>query len=299
MIKEENFAVYSGSTVTGSYTTLSEAISSAELLQLASVRESETDTLLWDNYETFLVYQNEILVADFMEYPEAVQYARNNQGTSVSLSSSEKIIWNADKLPNQVSPIDAVLIKQMPELPRGCEVTSLAMLLSHAGIEADKMTLAQQIRKDPTVYKRVNGVTTFGNPYDGFVGDMYSYDRPGYGVYHGPVRELAENYLPERIIDMTGSNFEDMLYALVLGKPVWVIANTYFTSLPDTMFEQWETPSGSLKITYKEHSVLLTGYDEEYIYFNDPLAEVKDRKVKIASFREAWEQMGRQAITYS
>lgn len=50
------------------------------------------------------------------------------------------------------------------------------MLLSHAGVEADKMNLAQQIRKDPTAYKRVNGVTTFGNPYDGFVGDMYSYD---------------------------------------------------------------------------------------------------------------------------
>lgn len=293
------YVVYQGSNLAGSYPTLDEAISNAEFSRLSSVRDRESDAMLWNNFRSYLVYRNETLVADFSDYAEAVQFARNNQAGLIYHVASEKMIWTTEPLPDQVKPLDVVLIKQLPELPRGCEVTSLAMLLDHAGIKVDKMTLAQQIRRDPTPYSKSNGTVTFGNPYDGFVGDMYSFSNPGYGVYHGPVRDLAENYLPGQIIDMTGSRLEDMLVALTQGKPVWVIANTYFTSLPDEMFEEWNTPSGPVKVTYKEHSVLLTGYDEQYIYFNDPLAEISNRKMKMASFRAAWEQMGSQAITYS
>lgn len=101
--------------------------------------------------------------------------------------------------------LDAPLIGQMPELPRGCEVTSLAMMLQDAGVKVNKMTLAYQVKKDPTPYRNVNGQIYFGNPNTGFVGDMYSFNKPGLGVYHGPIGELAKAYLPNRIVDFTGS----------------------------------------------------------------------------------------------
>lgn len=222
------------------------------------------------------------------------------------IHTPEKSIYNPDagfenasviKIKERVL-IDAPLIKQLPELPRGCEVTSLAMLLRHANVNADKMTLAEQIKKEPSPYRTAGGKIFSGNPHDGFVGNMYSFSEPGLGVYHGPIAELANQYLPGRIMDLTGSDFTELKIHLSDQRPVWVIINAAYKKLPETSFETWHTPSGKIRITYREHSVLITGYDENYVYFNDPLTGEKNKRADLAGFEEAWVQMGRQAITY-
>ncbi|WP_430066999.1 C39 family peptidase [Neobacillus sp. NRS-1170] len=194
--------------------------------------------------------------------------------------------------------LDVPLVAQMPELPRGCEVTSLDMMLLDAGKSVSKMTLASQVRKDPTPYSKTNGQVYFGNPYTGFVGDMYTFNKPGLGVYHGPIADLAESYLPNWVIDFTGSSFEEIYKHLNSGKPVWVINNVLFDTVPSQYWQTWNTPTGKISITYKEHSVLITGYDSQYIYFNDPLSVTKNRKATISAFKRGWEQMGKQAISY-
>ena len=167
------------------------------------------------------------------------------------------------------------------------------MLLDYAGIKVDKMLLAEQIKKVPF---EENGLR--GNPNDGFVGNMYTFDQQGFGVYHGPIYQLANEYMPGKIIDITGAEFTEILTYLEHSKPVWVIVNTWYTHLPDKYWYTWKTASGEIKITYKEHSVLLTGFDEQYVYFNDPLGVVKNQKVLINEFEKAYNQMGKQAISY-
>lgn len=192
--------------------------------------------------------------------------------------------------------LDAPIIRQYPELPRGCEVTSLAMLLQYNNVPTDKMELAKKIKKDDTEFVRTKHGVFFGNPAKGFVGDMYSLSNPGYGVYHQPIAQLAKKYLGDSIVDFSGGTFFEILQHLNHGQPVWVITNSTYQQLPDSQFETWQTEDGPVRITMKEHSVLVTGYDQNYVYFNDPLSG-QAKKAPMKEFQGAWEQMGKQAIT--
>jgi uncharacterized protein YvpB len=194
---------------------------------------------------------------------------------------------------NEASIDGVPLVLQNPELPRGCEVTSLAMLLQHAGVSVNKMELAKNIKKIPF---EKNGLR--GDLNDGFVGDMYSKKNPGLGVYAGPVYELGLDYLPDELINLTGKEMKDLYRMIEKGYPVWVITNATFAPLKDNQFETWKTKNGKIKVTYYEHSVVMTGYDDEYVYINDPLDKEVGKKVAKKQFEDAWVQMGKQAISY-
>lgn len=223
---------------------------------------------------------------DSPEEPTATPAAEHEEYKPVVIAIKDSVL------------LDAPVIWQMPELPRGCEVTSLAMLLQHQGTYADKLTLSKEIKKNPAEYKLANGKIYFGDPNEGFVGNMYTYTQPGLGVYHKPIAELAERYLPGKIKDLTGADFIELKTHLSDGRPVWVITNTQFEKLHDSYFQTWYTPNGKVSVTTKEHSVLVTGYDKNYVYFNDPLSGEKNKKAPMQDFLDAWVQMGRQAITY-
>ncbi|EJV73708.1 C39 family peptidase [Bacillus cereus] len=191
------------------------------------------------------------------------------------------------------NPLEVPLILQNPELERGCEVTSLAMLLNFNGLSVDKLELAKNIKYVPF---QNNGL--MGNMDEGFVGDMYDIDMPGLGVHIKPILELAKLYISENcILDLTGSNPENLYKAIDKEHPVWILTNASFRKLPDYEFRTWKTNTGERQVTYRQHSVLLTGYTEQYVYINDPLDTEKNKRIDKKDFEEAWVQLGRQALT--
>lgn len=267
----------------------------ASIVQSPSIITSSEDTnLLAYNSAKVDAFQNWVFIND-----EKVNIRINND-------FEEELIYEKRieqiRIINKVNPkenikesilLDIPIISQKPELPRGCEVTSLAMMLNYAGLAVDKMTLAEEINKVP--YKE-NGL--FGDPSDGFVGNMYTYEEYGFGVYNGPIFELANKYLPGKVLNLTGEDFEKLFYYLNEGTPVWVIANSQYTELPEESWVTWNTKNGIIKVTFYEHSVLLTGYDEDYVYINDPLDGTQNKKILKSEFEKAYNQMGKQAITY-
>ncbi|ENH97130.1 hypothetical protein J416_06762 [Gracilibacillus halophilus YIM-C55.5] len=186
--------------------------------------------------------------------------------------------------------------RQFPELPRGCEVTSLSMLLRYHEITIDKLQLAEQIKKDTTPYQVKNGKVHFGNPHNGFVGSMYTYDQPGYGVYHEPIYQLTKQHAGNRAENLTKSSFTEILNRIHQKQPVLIITNITYEPLPQSSFQTWQTPDGPIEVTRKQHAVVITGYDENDIYFNDPY-DGEHKKAPKRPFIAAWEQMGKQAVT--
>ncbi|WP_228409435.1 C39 family peptidase [Radiobacillus deserti] len=248
----------------------------ASLTTFYAVTHKEKITKLWDSRDS------QVKVASTMPLPDP------------SLEPVYPLVEQAQLAPS--IKLEAPIIKQFPELPRGCEVTSLAMLLQYFDVEVDKMELAKKVKKSSDDYQVKNSVIHFGNPEKGFVGDMYSFSKPGYGVYHGPIAELAKQYVGDKVEDFSGGSFYEIIKHLNAQRPVWVITNTTYKKLPDSSFQTWNTPDGKVKITMKEHAVLVTGYDDKSIFFNDPITG-KTKSAPIQDFEEAWVQMGKQAIT--
>jgi uncharacterized protein YvpB len=185
--------------------------------------------------------------------------------------------------------LDVPLINQMdsPKLTNGCEVTSLAMVLQYYGLKVTKNELANKIETVPLMDKD----NKMGNPNIGFVGDMAN--GPGLCVYNGPIFDLATKYVGNKAVNLTNSPFDDLLKKVGRGIPVWVITtNNYEPTVP---FEKWDTQQGTIFITYSEHSVVITGYDQNYIYVNDPYG-YKNMKIDKWQFIVSWEEMGKQAI---
>jgi len=193
----------------------------------------------------------------------------------------------------RVGLINVPLRCQLPELKNGCEVTSLSMLLGWGGKQVDKMTLAAQVAKDPTPYKDVNGQIYWGNPNRGFVGDITG-KTMGYSVYHGPVLNLARQY--HAAINVTGQPFSQVLQNLNQGKPVWVITSFSFEPVPPSQWKTVISPIGEYRLSFNEHSVVLTGYTAGSVWINDPYGCVQNKKLARKPFEQAWEQFGRQAI---
>ena len=185
---------------------------------------------------------------------------------------------------------------QLPQLPNGCEATSLSMLLGAIGHPVDKMTLAKDQPVDPT--KRVygaQGVTTYwGNPNVGFVGSVYEYAN-GFGIYHGPITKFINQMLPNRAKDLSGRPFSDLLAVVAHGTPVMVWTTATFQ--PTNLWTSWNTPEGPIKITLQEHAVLLVGYNETQLFVNNPLNVDQAQPVNRQDFIAAWKQLGDQAVT--
>lgn len=184
--------------------------------------------------------------------------------------------------------LDVPLLNQMsaPRLYNGCEVTSLAMMLNYHGIQVTKNELAQKLPNVPLTYS--NGLR--GNPNDGFVGDMAN--GPGLSVYHGPIAQLAGQY-SDKVEDLSGKDVTEIYRKVGNGLPVWIITTTHLT--PVNNFQTWNTKHGKISVTFSVHSVVVTGYDEKYVYVNDPYG-TKNRKVDRTNFEKAWKQMGSQAV---
>jgi uncharacterized protein YvpB len=193
--------------------------------------------------------------------------------------------------------LNVVLIRQNPELRYGCEVTSLAMVLNYAGVKTSKMDLYRSVRKDldPLIKSPTGDIIRWGNPADGFVGDMTG-RRAGSAVFDQPMIALINQKLPGRAINLTDKPFNRVLKHVSEGYPV-VVWTTGDYRLPDRP-EGWYHGNQYIKTPLDLHAVVLVGYDTKYVYLNDPLSGRKQVRVNKQQFISSWKALKSRAVSY-
>lgn len=197
------------------------------------------------------------------------------------------------------SYIDMENISQLPELPTGCEITALTILLRHYGFDAEKTDLARNyLPKSWGNARYVDGVTYKDSFFDYFIGDPFS---NGYGCFSGAIETAAEEYIASHGGGFTVRNISgcspDTLYEYVAdGLPVLCWATDGM--IAPEYYETWyDNDTGERLDWYlNEHCFVLAGYDvnEGTVTLNDPMKGIIT--YSIDKFETRFEQMYSQAI---
>ena len=221
--------------------------------------------------------------------------------TTTDVPPSEYLI--SGELPSSYS-IEVDPILQNPELPTGCEVTTLTMLLHAVGFDVDKVQLVEGYLTCES-----EGKATFK---EAFIGSPY--DQAGYGCYAPVIVDTARKYLSAqnsgRIVkDLTGADFEDLLREVASNHPVAVWASVSLLDINEvyayTIYDYVESTSNGGTTEPKdldvywlenEHVFLLKGYDLDrgVVIVNDSLNG--EMEYPIERFKECYAQCYRQAV---
>ncbi|MCH5194670.1 MAG: C39 family peptidase [Oscillospiraceae bacterium] len=188
----------------------------------------------------------------------------------------------------------AECILQEPELPTGCEITSLTMLLNHIGFSADKLDMADNYLPKGEYRK--------ADFHKVFVGDPRS--RLGYGCTAEVIIAAAEKYLDAHeggdgweVKDLTGLEAEELYSYICKGDPVVVWASIDMGEITPDFVSWTDEETGNTVSWYGgEHCLLMTGYDldEGLVYFNDPLAGKVTYDMDL--FEQRYREMQRGAV---
>lgn len=200
---------------------------------------------------------------------------------------NDEIDWMTMK---QEQKLNVPLENQMPDLPNGCEVTSLSMLMNYYGIKVSKNELAETIQH---VDSFTDGGKYRGNPHQGFVGHM-TIANAGWCVYNEPLYNVARKYT-SHIENITGSDFLSLLKLVSNGHPVMIITTTTFNKVNN--MQTWDTNTGKVNVTPSSHACVITGYSKpkKIVYVNNPYG-YKNQPVNWKNLQASYNQQGRQAL---
>lgn len=185
---------------------------------------------------------------------------------------------------------DFPCVKQLPELPTGCEITSLTTVLNYYGFDVDKGSMADiYLNKIP-----------IGSDYPtvGFWGDPR--DSGSLGCYAPVISAATSNFLADRnasfaAANLTGTELTHLFTFIDRSQPVIVwttidleeprVVGSY--TMPDGESFTWLAPF---------HCVVIYGYDldEGVLFVADPLRG--NVTYPLRKFRARYEALGAQAV---
>ena len=181
-----------------------------------------------------------------------------------------------------------VPIHQFPELPTGCEVTSLTIVLNYLGFRADKLDLA-----DNYLPKGPIGSTDFRKA---FVGNPRS--SHAYGCYAPVIVNTANSYLETqksklRAVDISGRELTTLTAYTKANIPVMVWGT--INCLKPYRSVTWTVDGKKLTWIGQEHCMVLLGIQNGRVQVADPYSGTI-RLYDLTLFRDRENSLFKQAV---
>ena len=234
-----------------------------------------------------------------VETADGVRYfaSDGSMRTGVVTVGNVTYSFGEDGVMEQKAKLAVPVIMQNPELPNGCEVTSLAEVLQYLGFPVTHTGLAAYLPCEPIAYR--DGVSYTADPEEAYVGDPST--TAGWYCFEGPVIQAADAYLAEqgsplRAEKVSGADAEALLSCLQQGRPVIVWITQQLQNVRHTGFT-WILPDGESVHPYGGlHCVVLSGMDLEAgtVTFADPI--YGEWEAELGRFIEIYEGMGSRAV---
>lgn len=187
------------------------------------------------------------------------------------------------------------VLSQFPEFPTGCESVSTVTVLRFYGenITAAKF-IDEYLPKSADFYYE-SGRRYGPSPYDFFIGNPRT--AASYGCMAPVIEKALCDYFggSERVKNTTGAELSELCDKYIdNGIPVimWATINMLETDPKNT----WYLRDGTrFSWPGNEHCLVLTGYDADSYYFNDPYAG-KTVKYKKQTVKDRYAELGRQSV---
>lgn len=172
-------------------------------------------------------------------------------------------------------------ISQYPDMPLGCEATSLAQLLKYKGKDVSKVQIGKEMPYSPNK-----------NPELGFVGSPFRNERGVFqSIYPQALQKTAKKYRPNSS-DITGASVKVLEEEIRKGNPsiVWVSLN-----FKEPKMGYWyEGTKDQIWVNKNLHVVTVTGVDNDEFYITDP-AKGK-YTISKSYFKHVYETVGKRAL---
>ena len=170
---------------------------------------------------------------------------------------------------------DFEIMEQYPELPTGCEITAMTMMLNYYGYNVDKVTMALDYmpKIQAEFYRGEDGRLMGPDLENFFVGDPT--EETGYICGTGAIVTAANAYLTDVGSDMTAVAMKNAqpeeLYDLIdQGTPVVIWCTINMEDRAET--DSWYREDGTyMEWSTNDHGAVLIGYDEDTVTVADPI----------------------------
>ena len=221
---------------------------------------------------------------------------------SKSLESKPQATTEASKNDKNSIPVSYTIknfeiIGQLPELPTGCEITALTMVLNYYGLNPDKLELATEYlpkTEYSTYYKDGKLIGPDSDNY--FLGDPTSVY--GYICGTGAIITAANSFISDKNAkyiakDLSGCDFSELYKYVSQDKPIIVWTTIEMEDRWET--EDWYTESGKhLDWSQNDHCSVLIGYTEKTVKIADPI--LGDVEYSKTQFEKVLTSRGKKAV---